>query len=211
MWRLVLTLAIALPSAGVTAQSEQDATRMALESLTQETGLSRETIEVVSAQPVEWADANLGCPSETSVPPQATPGYRVLLRSAGNLYVVNVAGARTARCVKALAVAGAPQEVGTMSQESEPTDPASQALIANAREDLIRRLSVSPDDIAFVAFKSVVWPDGSLGCPRPGMVYPQVQRDGFLIQFAVGGRTYNYHGGSGRDPFLCETAENPPQ
>ena len=88
--------------------------------------------------------------------------------------------------------------------QPEPDDPPSRALVAKARADLQRRLSVKTDEIELLEFKAVVWPDSSLGCPRPGMAYTQVQRDGVLIRFTAQGRIFNYHGGSGRDPFLCE-------
>ncbi len=87
---------------------------------------------------------------------------------------------------------------------AEPDDPASRALVDEARADLQRRLSVQADEIELLEFKAVIWPDSSFGCPRPGMVYTQVQRDGVLIRFSAQGRTFQYHGGSGRTPFLCD-------
>lgn len=93
---------------------------------------------------------------------------------------------------------------GNADPPPDPADAASRALVAEARDDLARRLSVMPGDVRLVAFKSVVWPDNSFGCPRPGMAYTQVPRDGVLIRFEVDGRRFDYHGGSGREPFLCE-------
>ena len=49
------------------------------------------------------------------------------------------------------------------------------------------------------------WPDASLGCPRPGKVYPQVVKEGFLIRLRLEKRVYRYHGGQGGAPFLCES------
>lgn len=79
-------------------------------------------------------------------------------------------------------------------------------LIDHAVTDLAGRLSIDPAEIRVVETRSVVWPDASLGCPRPGMVYPQVQTDGVLIRLEADGVTYSYHGGGGRSPFLCENA-----
>jgi hypothetical protein len=205
MRRLLFALAVAsLP--GHLPASEQEATRTALETVARETGVAAASIEVVSTQAVEWPDANLGCRTGVEAVPQVTAGYRVLLRAAGKLYAVNAAADGTLGCASGLGVSGGVQHAETMQpKEPEPTDPASLALVASAREDLSRRLSVAPGDITFVAFKSVVWPDSSLGCPRPDMMYTQVQRDGFLIRFEVSGRSYQYHGGSGRAPFLCES------
>jgi len=38
------------------------------------------------------------------------------------------------------------------------------------------------------------------------MVYPQVQRDGYLIRLRAGKREFDYHGSGQRPPFLCEKA-----
>lgn len=77
------------------------------------------------------------------------------------------------------------------------------ALIDGARDDLARRTGVAKDSIEVVTALAVVWPDGGLGCPRPGIVYPQVQVDGLFVQLRAAGELYNYHGDS-RRLSLCE-------
>lgn len=86
------------------------------------------------------------------------------------------------------------------------TPPASdlQSLIENARADLAQRLSIPVTQINLVEAVSVTWPDGSLGCPQPDMLYTQVQVDGLRIRFSVGDHIYEYHSGGRRAPFLCE-------
>ena len=60
----------------------------------------------------------------------------------------------------------------------------------------------SPDGVTVVDARAVTWPDGSLGCPEPGMMYTQVLVDGTLVVLEAGGSRYEYHGG---DPLLfCE-------
>ena len=98
---------------------------------------------------------------------------------------------------------------GTMSISPtipSPSNPALQGLVMQAKEDLARRLSIEADQIELLEVSAVVWPDGGLGCPQPGMVYTQVQHDGALIRLRVGKRIYNYHNGGNRPPFLCEQA-----
>jgi len=85
-----------------------------------------------------------------------------------------------------------------------PLDPALEEVVMQAKEDLGRRLSIPADQIKLMELRSVVWPDKSLGCPRPGMVYPQVQVDGLFIQFRAGASLYEYHSGGSHPPFLCE-------
>lgn len=87
---------------------------------------------------------------------------------------------------------------------SEPIDPALQPLVDLAAADLAGRLGVARSAIEVVSAQAVEWPDGSLGCPRPGMAYPQVMVDGTRIQLSVAGTVYDYHSGGTRPPFLCE-------
>lgn len=82
--------------------------------------------------------------------------------------------------------------------------PGQEKLVALAREDLARRLGIDAKTIELVELVEVIWPDGGLGCPAPGMAYKQVRQDGLLMRLAAGGRTYEYHSGESRPPFLCE-------
>ncbi len=51
--------------------------------------------------------------------------------------------------------------------------------------------------------EDVTWPDGSLGCPQPGMRYTQALVSGSLIVLEANGLFYEYHSGGGGDPFYC--------
>ena len=85
-----------------------------------------------------------------------------------------------------------------------PLDPAMQKVVDQARDDLAAKLAVDAASIELVGVSTVTWPDGSLGCPQPGMMYTQVLVDGLLIRFKAGGQVYEYHGGGSRTPFLCK-------
>jgi hypothetical protein len=97
-----------------------------------------------------------------------------------------------------------PTPAGSQLNPGTPIEPALAPQVNGAKADLARRQSVSADVIGVVEARSVVWPDGSLGCPRPGMAYPQVQVEGLLIRLSIGDRIFEYHGGGGKPPFLCE-------
>ena len=84
-------------------------------------------------------------------------------------------------------------------------DAAELALVAKAKANLAKLLDVDIDEIELVAFRPVIWADGSLGCPKPDMAYTQVQVDGYSILLRVEDIYYDYHGGGSREPFLCET------
>lgn len=77
-------------------------------------------------------------------------------------------------------------------------------LVVAARDDLAGRLAVRSVQIEVVELSSVTWPDGSLGCPKPGMMYTQSLVDGKLLRFRAAGVIYEYHSGGTRPAFYCE-------
>lgn len=104
-------------------------------------------------------------------------------------------------------VTGTPE----LTREGEPTMTPSGVEMSEdlpqvdmAKADLAQRLDVGPEAIEVVLVEARVWPDASMGCPQPGMVYTQVPQDGLLIRLQVEGQIYDYHSGGTRDPFLCE-------
>lgn len=82
-------------------------------------------------------------------------------------------------------------------------DAEAEQLVLQAKQDLAKQLSVNIDQISLVEVQEVTWPDSSLGCPQPGMMYLQVLVDGHLIRFRATGQIYEYHSGGNRPPFLC--------
>jgi hypothetical protein len=75
----------------------------------------------------------------------------------------------------------------------------------HAIQDLANRLTIPPEQIKVADIARVVWRDGSLGCPQPGMMYTQALVDGIRIRLSVGEVIYHYHGSKMGQPFLCET------
>lgn len=87
----------------------------------------------------------------------------------------------------------------------EPPYPAPMAaLVEGAIADLAGRLGVAAESIAVEGLHAVVWSDGSIGCPQPGMLYTQALVEGALIVLGAGGARYRYHSAEGRPAFLCE-------
>ncbi len=54
-----------------------------------------------------------------------------------------------------------------------------------------------------VSSEAVTWPDSSLGCPSPGVMYTQALVDGLRVVVDAGGRRWDYRLGGGRLK-LCE-------
>ncbi|MGI6377371.1 MAG: hypothetical protein ACOX3S_15470 [Anaerolineae bacterium] len=105
-----------------------------------------------------------------------------------------------------VAAQGAPDAVTATAPTIEP---GLEGVVAAAIDDLAQRLAVSPEQIVVLEALAVVWPDASLGCPQPDMLYKQVPMDGALVRLEVAGKVYAYHSGAGRAPFLCEESVRP--
>jgi hypothetical protein len=77
------------------------------------------------------------------------------------------------------------------------------ALLASVRADAARRAGVAEGDVRVVRSEGREWPDGGLGCPRPGEFYIQVITPGYLLLLQAGGRQYEYHTDSEQRFALC--------
>lgn len=55
-----------------------------------------------------------------------------------------------------------------------------------------------------VSIEDREWPDGSLGCPQPGMVYPQVITPGYLVVLEAGGTRHAVHTDLQGRTVVCE-------
>ena len=65
--------------------------------------------------------------------------------------------------------------------------------------DLAGQLGIAAEAITVRSVEAVEWPDASLGCPKPGMMYAQVITPGYRIVLEANGQSYEYHAGrSGR-------------
>jgi hypothetical protein len=54
--------------------------------------------------------------------------------------------------------------------------------------------------------ESVTWPDGSIGCPRPGLMYTQALVPGYRIVVTDGARELIYHASARGHWVLCPAA-----
>ncbi len=84
-----------------------------------------------------------------------------------------------------------------------------QAILVNrAIDDLAETADVSPDSITFVSIEEVEWPDASLGCPEPDMMYAAMLTPGYVITLSVGegadAETVEYHTANSADSQLVQ-------
>jgi hypothetical protein len=72
------------------------------------------------------------------------------------------------------------------------------SIVELAKKDLAQRLGVEEQSISLVGqIEEVTWPDTSLGCPEPGMMYAQVLTPGYRFTLQSGAKVYEYHSGKG--------------
>ncbi|MGQ9548407.1 MAG: hypothetical protein ACUVSY_07515 [Roseiflexus sp.] len=77
-------------------------------------------------------------------------------------------------------------------------------LLARLIDDLALRSGSDPAAITLVGAEAVIWNDGSLGCPQPGIAYPQVLVEGYRVLLRIGDREYDYRVGRRGTFVLCE-------
>ncbi len=63
---------------------------------------------------------------------------------------------------------------------------------------------VDAGDVIVISTESVTWNDGSLGCPKPGVMYIQQIIAGYRVVVEAGGERYDYRAGSSGEPKRCE-------
>ncbi len=95
-----------------------------------------------------------------------------------------------------------PQPTGTPAPTNKPESPGADP-VGKAKADLAKRLGIAAAQVTLVSSTEVTWPDGSLGCPQPGMHYTQALVPGSRIVLEVNGTRYNYHASERQAPFLC--------
>ncbi len=62
-----------------------------------------------------------------------------------------------------------------------------------ARSALAGKLGIPALEITVISYEAVDWPDTSLGCPQPGMMYAQVITPGYRVVLEAKGQRYEAH------------------
>lgn len=73
-------------------------------------------------------------------------------------------------------------------------------LLGRIVAELVAKTGLSRERIGVVRGERVVWPDGALGCPERGSIYPQIPVPGYWVVLSDGSREYDYRVGL-RDDF----------
>jgi hypothetical protein len=105
-------------------------------------------------------------------------------------------------------------EQETQAQVNQPPQPSVQAtpstgevppeLLDNIISDLSTQGNYDKDAISVIRAESVIWPDGSLGCPKPGDVYTQAQVQGYWVVLRSSGKDFDYRASSTQYFYRCQ-------
>jgi hypothetical protein len=70
--------------------------------------------------------------------------------------------------------------------------------------DATQRSGVAAAAIIVQMGQAVEWPDGSLGCPKPGVAYLQVITPGYHVVLVAGASSYDYRADARGRFFVCK-------
>ena len=97
---------------------------------------------------------------------------------------------------------GPPPDAGI--DKGNSTMPADmRSIVDAATRDTAARLNIDPGAVEVVSTQQVTWPDGSLGCPVPGMQYTQALVPGYRVILRAGGQAFDYHAAANGHLVLC--------
>jgi hypothetical protein len=116
-------------------------------------------------------------------------------------------GVGSASPVQAPAAQPAPPSPKPSVSPASATSPESRAAVEAALKDAAAHLGVDVGDVRVDRVEARDWPDSSLGCPRPGLMYSQVVTPGFFIVLTAGGATpkeLDYHSDERGRVVLCQ-------
>lgn len=86
-----------------------------------------------------------------------------------------------------------PTPVPTATPVPVTVPPAAQTVVGLALADAARRLGASDQAVRITRLEPRTWPDLSLGCPEPGLMYGQVVTPGYILTVVGAGKTLEYH------------------
>ena len=95
-----------------------------------------------------------------------------------------------------------------VDQSTQSPQPAQASLPASIIDPIVAdaatRTDVPPAEVIVLSSEAVTWPDRGLGCPPPGVEYPQVTVDGYRVLVRANGQDLDYRGTAAGEFRLCE-------
>ena len=88
-------------------------------------------------------------------------------------------------------------------QQSRVESQLPEAILGPILKDAAKLANVPREQLVIVRAESVVWNDGSLGCPEPGMEYAQALVNGYWVVIKAAGKVYDFRAGRDGSFRLC--------
>lgn len=85
-----------------------------------------------------------------------------------------------------------------------------EAILGPILNEAAKLANVPPQQLVIVRAEAVVWNDGSLGCPEPGMEYTQALVNGYWVVINAAERTYDFRVGRDGSFRLCPQGRGHP-
>jgi len=85
-----------------------------------------------------------------------------------------------------------------------------RAILDPILKEAAKLTNVPREQLVIVRAEPVVWNDGSLGCPEPGMMYTQALVNGYWVVIEAGGQKYDFRVGRGSTFSLCPRGQGQP-
>ncbi len=173
-------------------------TQLAISDLAQRLKSDPQLVTIIEAQPVTWSDASLGCPQPGTIYTQnITPGLRVILAAAGKQYEYHTDISHSVvLCEKDnTSTVVSPSTPIILGEETilTPVSGNLASLVDTSKEDLARRLEITPDEIEVLHIEKAEWSDTSLGCAKPGLTRRFIAIPGYRIILSANGLNHAYH------------------
>lgn len=94
-------------------------------------------------------------------------------------------------------------------KETAFTGEVPEELMRDIVDDLVERTGADRATIEVLRAEAVVWNDGSLGCPQPGVMYTQALVAGYWVELNCDGKPFDYRASESGFFFLCEQSLQP--
>ncbi len=128
-----------------------------------------------------------------ATPTKATPLRRPATVLTVLLWMLVLAGCRPITAEGSLSVAPIAETTEEAAAAAPELDSTTQALVDSVIAQVVAQFGVDAGSLELVSVEAVEWPDASLGCPEPDMMYAQVVTPGYRIVLDAQGQAIELH------------------
>ena len=97
-----------------------------------------------------------------------------------------------------------PERIPPTVTDTAVTGEVPVELLDAVKADLSERTGATLDQINVARAQAITWPDGSLGCPQPGVFYTQALVNGYWVVLEAGDQEYDYRLADTGYFFVCQ-------